>query len=244
VSDVIFDLIGNIFIKPPSTPYLIHVKNVENEIEKSLTIKWEMRNSTILPSQGKFIENMAEFLVKNPESFITVSPQEYSIKEKEYILFFEAKKKYYLVTNNKNSLSFNEEDSLKVDKMSVKDSLFTHYLEKQINDSLVFTIQGKCAMVIDSATVNSKLAQLNKNREDAFIAYFKRRGVGKRVRISDDKIVIPYNGFSFYRIDYEGEFPESLVKAYQQMNELNNVSSRKKFKQERKSANKALLVSK
>ena len=243
VSDVIFDLIGNIFIKPPSMPYIIHVKNIENEIEKSITLRWEMRNSSILPDQGEFIEKMADFLIKNPETFITVYPQQYSLKEKEYILFFEAKKKYFLLTSNENALSINKEDSLKIDKMSVKDSLFSHYLRKQIKDSLVYTIQGKCTMIIDSAKVNSKFDQLNKERENTFISYFKKRGVEKRVKMIDGKIVIPYNGFSFYKIDYTGELPASLIKAYNQMNELNNESSRKKFKQERKSVNKALLES-
>jgi hypothetical protein len=244
VSDIIFDLIGNIFIKPPSTPYIIHVKNVENEIEKSITLKWEMKNSSILPYQGEFVENMADYLVKNPESTITVYPQEYSLKEKEYILFFEAKKKYFLKANNKNALAVNKEDSLNIDKMSVKDSLFSDYLRKQVNDSLVYTIQGKCSRIIDSATVNFKFAQLNRARENTFMAYFKNKGVEKRVKMTDGKIVIPYNGFSFYKIDYEGGLPETLIKAYRQMNELNNESSRKKFQQERKSVNKALQVSK
>jgi hypothetical protein len=30
---------------------------------------------------------------------------------------------------------------------------------------------------------------------------------------------VPYNGFSFYKIVYKGEIPESLKKAYSQMNE-------------------------
>jgi hypothetical protein len=235
LSDVIFDLIGNIFVKPPSTPYIVYVKNVENEIEKSITLNWETRHNSILPVQGKFIENMADFLVKNPEAFITVYPQQYSIKEKEYILFFEAKKKFFLVTNNKNAQSFNEEDSIKVDEMSVKDSLFVHYLNKQINDSLVFTIQEKCTRIIDSAIINTKFEQLNKERENVFVSYFKKREVEKRVKISTAENVIPYNGFSFYKIEYKGEFPEYLIKAYQQMNELNNEAPRKKFRQKRKS---------
>ena len=180
LSDVIFDLLGNIFVKPPSTPYIVYVKNVETEIEKSITLKWEMRHNSLLPAQEKFIEKMADFLVKNPEASITVYPQQYSIKEKEYILFFEAKKKYFLVTNNKNAQSFNEEDSIKVDKMSVKDSLFVHYLNKQINDSLVFTIQEKCTRIIDSAIINTRFEQLNKERERAFITYFKKREVEKQ----------------------------------------------------------------
>jgi hypothetical protein len=243
LSDVIFDLLGNIFVKPPSTPYIVYVKNVENEIEKSITLKWETRHNSILPAQGKFIENMADFLVKNPEAFITVYPQQYLLKEKEYILFFEAKKKFFLVTNNKNTRSFNEEDSIRVDEMSVKDSLFVNYLNKQINDSLVFTIQGKCARIIDSAIINTRFEQLNEERESAFITYFKKRKVEKRVKISKGENIIPYNGFSFYKIEYKGGLPEYLIKAYQQMNELNNEAPRKKFRQERKSINRRLIVS-
>ncbi len=75
----------------------------------------------------------------------------YANKEKEYILFFEAKKIFYLLTNNINARSFNEEDSEKVDKMSAKDSVFVQYLNKQVNDSMLFTIQEKCSVLIDSA---------------------------------------------------------------------------------------------
>jgi hypothetical protein len=46
--------------------------------------------------------------------------------------------------------------------------------------------------------------------------------------------VIPYNGFSFYKIVYQGEFPESLIKAYQKMNDLNDEELRNKYEMERK----------
>ncbi len=242
LSDVIFNLLGNIFIKPPTTPYGLQVKNVETEIEKSITLKWATRQTTLLPSQEKFIEKIGDFLLKNPEASITVSPQQYSIKEKEYILFFEAKKKYLLAINNKNARTFNIDDSVKVDKMSVKDSLFVSYLNSHLKDSLIFTIQGKCAGLIDSSFINTKFYQLIKARENAFIFYFKKRGVDKQVKILKGENVIPYNGFSFYKIEYKGEFPEFLLKAYQQMNELNNEAPRKKFKLERKSVNKKSLV--
>jgi hypothetical protein len=234
ISDVIFDLLGNIFTKPPATPYIIQVKNVETEIEKSLTLKWAMRQTRLLPVQEKFVEKMADFLIKNPDASITFYPQNYAIKEKEYILFFEAKKKYFLGINNKNAPSFNAEDSAKVGNMSVKDSLFVLYLNRHLKDSLIFTIQEKCSMIIDSSFINTKFNQLTTERETALNEYFKKRGVDKRIKISQGEYVIPYNGFSFYKIEYHGEFPESLIKAYKEMNELNNEAPRKKYKQERK----------
>ena len=178
---------------------------------------------------------MGDFLLKNTDATIEVYPYQFARKEKEYILFFEAKKKYFLALNNISSGSFSTQDSDKVDKMSVKDSLFTLYLNKHEKDSLVFTVQEKCTSIIDSAFVNTKFDQLNKERENAFIHYFKIKGVDNRVKILKGENVIPYNGFSFYKIEYKGEFPEFLLKAYQKMNELNNEAPRKKFKQERNS---------
>jgi hypothetical protein len=231
--DVIIDLLRNIFVKPATTGYLVEVKNVETEIEKSLTMKWNMRQSSLLPVQEKFIKKMTEFLAKHPEESIMVYPETYAKKEEEYILYYEAKKAYYLATNKINTKSFNEEDSEKVDKMSAKDSSFVRYLNKQVNDTLLFTILEKCSVLIDSARVNAKLKNLNKERETAFINFFKEKKVDKQVKFSGSQNVIPYNGYSYYKIDYKGEIPKSLIKAYQTMNELNNEPPREKFKLER-----------
>lgn len=232
--DAVFDLVENIFVKPATTPYRLKVKTVETEIEKSLSLKWDMRQTQLKPQQERFLRKMADFLNKNPSALITVNPQYYELKEKEMILFFEAKKKYYLATNNRASKDFGEADSIRVTKMSVKDSLFVRYLNKQISDSLIFTIQGKCAQLIDSKKVEDKFQKLNKERERIFMSYLKEESVEKQVRISSGKSIIPYGGFSFYKIEYSGELPDGLTRAYEKMDELNNKEPRKKFKKERK----------
>lgn len=232
--DAIIDVLGNIFVKPPTTPYQIMVKNTETEIEKSLSLKWEMRGSSLTELQEKFIERMADFLVKNPDAAIVVTPHQYSVKEKEYILLFEAKKKYFLATGSKNETYFSREDSEKVDKMSVKDAQFVSYLNKQTADSMLFTVQDKCNRLIGGAFIDTKYMQLNKEREKIFISYFKDKGVEKRVKIFAAESVIPYNGFSFFKIDYKGEYPEALLKAYQKMNKLNDKAPRNLFQKQRR----------
>ena len=177
---------------------------------------------------------MADFLVKNPEATIEVYPKQYLKKEKEYILFYEAKKKYFLAVNKKNKQSFTKEDSEQVDKMSVKDASFVHYIEKQINDSLAFTVQDKCTRFLEPGLVNAQYKQLNKERENIFLSYFRENGVEKRIKIAPEENVVPYNGFSFYKIKYKGDFPEYLLKAYQEMNAFNDKTPRNKFKEERK----------
>ena len=238
--DVIFDILGNIFVKPATIPYRAEVKYLENTIDKSISLQWEMRHSEQLPDQEKFVNKMVDFLNHNPEASIAVYPIQYAEKEKEYIGFFEAKKKYFLLSKDKNAQFLNKEDSLKVDKMSALDSLFVHYLNKQVNDTMLFTVQAKCIKFIGSSFINDKFKLLNEERERSFILPFKKKNVENRVKIYPGENEIPYNGFSFYKIVYKGEFPESLLKAYHEINELNKVAPRKRFEKEREKNNTLL----
>jgi hypothetical protein len=238
---IFFDLLRNIFIKPPATPYRLQVKNAEAEIEKSLSLKWETRQSVLFTDQEKFIEKTCDFLIKTPGATLKIYPNQYASKEKEYILFFEAKKKYFLEKNKKNSGSLSAEDSLKIENMSIKDSLFTRYLNSKIKDRLIFTVQEKCTRIVDSAFVNSRFNQLNKERENSFMNYFRKKKIDNRVIILKGDNIVPYNGFSFYKFDYNGDFPDYLIKAYRQMDDLNSEAPRKKFRQERNSIENSTL---
>ena len=232
--DVIFDLIKNIFVKPVTFPYGIAVKNVENDIEKLLTLKWEMNKNTPLPIEEKFIEKMVDFLKKTPDASITITPQSYAVKEKEHILFYEAKKEYYLDVNNIKTLSFTENDSLAVDKLSVKDASFVQYLNKKTKGIMLFTVQDKCRNIVDADKVLSKFNQLNKQRANILLSYFKDKQVENRVKILESKNVIPFNGYSFYEIAYKGEYPKALLAAYRKLENFDDQVPRKKFKEERK----------
>ena len=232
--DVLMDLLENIFVKPATTAYRLEVKNTENELEKSLTLKWEMRKSSLQRNQEKFIGKMADYLADNREASIDVYPQQYALKEKEYILFFEAKKKYFLLINHENTRNFSEEDSEKVDKMSVKDPLFVHYLNSLYRAGTMNTIQEKCSNYVDQAWIEAKFKRLTREREEAFILQFKKKSAENRVKIHPGENNIPYNGFSFYKISYKGELPENVTRAHRKMNELNNEPPRKKYKSQRK----------
>ena len=236
--DVIFDVLKNIFVKPLTINYRVQVKNIETEIEKSIVVKWGMGSSSPLPENEKFIKKIANFLSENPKAVITIHPYHYGLKEKEYILFFEAKKKYHLFSNNKNVESFSKEDSLKVAKMSVKNPSFVQYLNKLQKDSMLFTIQEKCVLYIGKTLINTKYKSLNEERKNAFMVFFKEKGLQKQVIFSNAENLVPYNGFSFYKISYNGIFPNELMNAYYKMNELNEEAPREKFKEEREQTQK------
>ena len=176
---------------------------------------------------------MADFLKKNPEATIKVIPQNFEEKEKEYILFYEAKKKYFLTTGANSRHSYNETDSVQVEKMSIKDVKFIAYLNKMVPDSMLFTLQDKCMKLVGASFVDAKFNILKEERYNEFLFYFRENGTEKRLIIASGENVIPYNGFSFYKLQYTGVFPHYLLKAYQKMNELNNEAPRVKFKRNR-----------
>lgn len=237
--DVIFDILTNIFVKPVTAPYRTEVRKIENEIEKTLTLKWEMQSARFSNPQEKFIDNIVEFLKKNPDQKITVSPELYRDKEKEYILFYEAKKLFYINEYRRKVSSLDENDSTDIERLSVKDSAFIRYLNKRAGKNL-HTVQEKCLVIVGEKELNRKVKQLEQARRDVFLSYFKQDNLIDRIKITGIIDTIPFNGFSLYRIKYNGTFPQDVVDAYEKINELDDDSPRSKFKDKR-ARNKKLL---
>jgi hypothetical protein len=234
-------VVENIFVKPPTTPYLIDVKEQNNKVEKYLTLKWPMRSNELKYGQKEFLEKIAGFLKNTPAASITVDPLEYTDKEKEYILLFDARKKYFQVTHNIHG-HISENDSIAIDKMSVKDSSFVHFLNKQTDDKLLFTVQDKAARVISQNEVNADYAALLKERDKIFMAPFTAAGVQAQVKMHPSEKTIPYDGFSYYKIDYKGELPRQLQAAYQDMDDLNETKPRAKYDKERKKVDGGVII--
>jgi uncharacterized pyridoxamine 5'-phosphate oxidase family protein len=228
--DAVMDLLKNVFIKPVTIPYGIKLRTAEDEIENSLTLEWGMRQFELRSNQKHFIKTMAEFLDKNKATSITVYSNEYALKEKEQILFFEAKKKYFLSSRSKNVI-FTNKDSSAVNKMSIKDAAFMHLLKKGrgAGDTLMFTIQDKCNYYLANNSVNAEYKKLVKERDRLFKEFFVKNGTADRVKFYSSNDSIPFSGFSSFKIIYHGPIPESLQRAYREMHELNNEGPRKKY---------------
>jgi hypothetical protein len=234
---VILNILGNIFVKPPSSPYLFHVKETEKTVEKFLTLKWETRKITLRTGQERFMEKIAEFLRKSPDASIKVSPMEYTEKEKEYILFFEAKKKYWMMARGVRTIS--EDDSVVIDRMSSKDAMFMSYLDKLIGDTAMFTIQEKCKYYIGELIINAKFVQLMRDRQKRFMSFFDG-DVRARIKIMTEQTIVPVNGFSYYKIEYKGDIPQKLMDAYNEMSEINEEIPREQYLKARKKNESAL----
>jgi hypothetical protein len=233
--NVILSVLTNLFVKPVSTPFLIHEHTVEQKVEKYLTLDWKRRDYNLTEEEEKFVKHLNEFLVKDKSVSINVTPYIYADKEKEDILFFEAKKKYYAESRKIKEENISREDSIAIDKMSIKDHAFVDYLNRWIGDTSLFTVQEKCKRFISESIVDHSYNELAKNREARFKSLFKD-DVQSQIKMEASETGIPFNGFSYYKITYKGDFPESLLKAYSDINEMDNKRPRSKFKKEREQA--------
>ncbi len=231
--DVVMKVLKNVVVKPATTPYRFEVKNTEKTIEKDQKIKWQMRQIELTKRQEKFVARIIDFLKKNPGANISVYPLEYADKEKENILFYEAKRKYYMLTNDIKSKSYTEKDSEIVDKMSSKNPAFVRFINRRVRDTMMFTIQQKCNVFLGESFVNSRFNRLVKDREKAFLAVIREQGVDGQVKMHPGENTIPYNGFSYYKITYNGDIPPQLAKAYEDLDEFNEEAPREKYKKER-----------
>ncbi len=227
--DVIVDIVQNILIKPPTTPYRIHVDNTEREVERSMRINWAMRQTILTRQQEKFLGKIADFLEDNPTANLTIAPKIYAEKEKEYITFFEAKKKYFFFNNHGNAANMTEGDSILIDKMSIKDKAFVKYLDNNIKDSMVFTVQEKCGRLLGKGFADKKLAALQHIRQRAFLDYFKENNTDGQLKFIASENTVPFNGFTNFRINYKGEVPEELLDAYEKLNDIYNEAPRDKY---------------
>ena len=180
--DVIIDLLENMVMKPITTPYRMEVKNVETIIEKDQKLQWQMRQTKMTHRQDRFVTKIIDYLKKNPEENLNVYPFVYADKEKEYILFYEAKKRFYLLTHGMKAASYTEDDSEKVDKMSNKSPAVVKIMNRAVPDKMMPPIQQKCNSRVGESFVNYRFNLLVKEREREFVALFDKKGLASRVK--------------------------------------------------------------
>jgi hypothetical protein len=197
--DPIKDVLGNIFIKPPTVAYGLHVSNVENKLEKTINIKWPFHSYLITGETEKFVGKMAKFLEENKDANLEIHPNLHEEKEKEFITIYEAKKLFFLHKFKKNRKNFKEEDSMAVEKMANKDPEFLAYLDKRISDPLLFTVQHKSLNVVGEDVVVAKYESLITNRKRQFLSCFPEE-MRKRLDFHPSTAVVPFNGQSLYEI--------------------------------------------
>jgi hypothetical protein len=228
---VLAGIFKNIFIKAPGTRYKSEIGKEEIVLEKFFQLQWPMNKSKLADHEEDFLEKLARYLKKNPDASLDIYPQVYATRELEYIAYAEAKKKFARASQKQ---PLTKADLIHAEKLSLRDSAFARYLNAHNKDTLLFSNEEKCFRLVGSTAVNAAMKQLNKERENTFLSYFKKHQLDLRVKIHPAKQVIPYNGFSFYKIEYKGEKPEQLLASYEKMHELKRRQQQSIFEKEHK----------
>jgi len=201
---VILDAIENIFMKPPTFPYAITKQEAQNEKEEHVLMEWKPMQTTMSHDQEKQMKEISRYLNSNPQVYLTISPNYYEDQEKEIIVLFEAKKKYYFSKHRTNGIALSENDSAAITNMSIKDSAFVNYLNHH-EDSIgkEFSVLGKCKMLIGQSKVNEKYSEMIALRKKAMMDFFAGAKQTNRVTYEHAVNIIPRSGFSHYNFEYQ-----------------------------------------
>lgn len=210
--DVILDVVANIFIKPPTFPYRSSVESAKEEKEDFILMEWKPMQVKLENDQKSQLKKISRYMFLHPDSKLDIEPKTFEDLEKEAILFYEAKKKYYLATAHIKPAGFTESDSVTVLRMSIKDSLFVRYLDKHANaDGLEFAVQRKCEKLVGAGKIEKEYKDLLAARRKEVSEFFNGKDEN-RVHMGKDESVVPVNGFSHYKFSYKGEKPEAVKK--------------------------------
>ena len=238
IKDIVIDILSNIVIKPVTPVYRYQIKVLENEIGNSLSLKWKLKEAKLKEDQTDFMDDMVEYLKESKKTSITIKSLNYVEKEKEYIALFEGKKRFMTKMLGFGSI-LSADDSLMVDQLSIKDKMFNDYLKKSINKPLVFTTQEYCRLLVGEKFIDEKFETLKNNRFKLIKAYFVKNGVANQVKFDKtDYSKVPYDGYSLFRISYEGKLPDYLIEAFEDIRYFDSHNPREKYKVKRKEIRK------
>ncbi|MBA3647948.1 MAG: DUF748 domain-containing protein [Chitinophagales bacterium] len=211
--DVIWDVIANIFLKPPAFPYTSSVEKQKKDKEDFIMMEWKPMQTALNDDQKGQLRKISRYMFFHPNSHLTISPKYFEEKEKEAMLFFESKKKFYAAQNNIKQAALSIDDSVAITKLSIKDSSFVRYLDRLTNHSgLEFTVQGKCMKLIGAGVVNKKYAAILVNRKKTIMDFFDNKKTSDRITFNHGIITIPPSGFTNYIFQYKGDEPEAIKK--------------------------------
>lgn len=211
LGNVILDVLKNILVKPPTFPYRATVQVEKKKKEEFVMMEWKLRQVKMEDDQLDQLKKISRYMFFHGKSYLTVSPKYFEDLEKESFLLFEAKKKYYASVHNLKLAGISEEDSLAIDRMSIKDSAFVHYLDRNANPSgMEYTVQGKCRNLIGPDKVNREYNDMLVARKKQVMDYFTDKKVTDRVTFEHGVSTIPPSGFSHYIFTYKGELPEEV----------------------------------
>jgi hypothetical protein len=212
LGSAILQVIENIFVKPPTFPVRAVIQSKEQEKEDLIMMEWKLTQSKMEDEQKDQLRKISFYLFFHPKAQVIITPYYYEEREKEMIVLYLAKRKYYEALNKKSDSQITEDDSVQISKMSIKDKSFIKYLDRVTNAANIdFTTQGKCLRLVGQGNVDLFYNKLIDERKNEILNYFSK--VKDRVTFLKGTDGVPATGFSNYIFNYKGEKPEAISKS-------------------------------
>jgi hypothetical protein len=199
---VIIQAVKNLFIKPSLFPVKQIQSTFSDDNKNYDIVEWPTMQAKMNLVHEAQLRKISRYLLFHPKSHITVVPCYYEEREKEALLFFEAKKRFYFSQTHQSRNLISKSDSASIDRMSVKNPAFIRFLHQESATDKDCSVQAKCYHVIGQAQAEADYKKLNTNRKLYLENFFKERNQSDRLTFGQTVKEIPASGFSHYRLYY------------------------------------------
>jgi hypothetical protein len=194
--DEIIQVLKNIVIKPSAYPFVTIKSQLTEEPVNVDVLEWKLGQTKLDFEQKKLLRAISRYLFFHPGVSVSIVPRYYESKEKEELLLFEAKRRYYISLTAKNRKELDSEDSSHIERLSIKDPAFTKWLNKQTNIPMIFTVQGKCLHLVGTEKVETLYRKIIEHRNKSILEFLGN--LKDKNRLTCTKVIgdTPACGFS------------------------------------------------
>jgi hypothetical protein len=193
-------------VKPATYPYRAVKEEQKQEKEDYELLEWQPMQWQLEGDQEDQLRKITRYMFFHSSSTVSVRYYNYESREKEAIVLYEAKKKYFMASNHKKEIT--KDDSIAITKMSTKDKSFVTYLNRATNAAKNdFATELKCRKLIGEKRINDEYQELVEARQKQIESFFRDKNVLDRVSGKSEANTIPASGYSHIDFYYRGNQP-------------------------------------
>jgi hypothetical protein len=188
----ILQVLENIFEKPTAYPFVTISSQIKEAPENFDVLEWPLMQSELNSNQKQTLRGISRYLLFHPSVKVTIQSVYFENKEKEMLVQFEAR--FYM--SSKKSPSLTEDDSIAINKLSIRNPAFCKWLDVQTHAPLIFYAQGKCNLLVGPAKTGQLFSNLISIRKKHVLDFLDDSRGRERFVSAPGKNEVPVSGFS------------------------------------------------
>ena len=166
---IAWQVLKNIMLKAVTAPFRLLANAFGGHEDDYREIPFYYLQTSLTEKQVSNLDKVSKVLEGKPDMKVDLMQVSNDIEEAEFLAVFEMKKQYY---NLQATDSLNEKDRVRIDSLSVKDSLFANFVtQKTNNTNPLLSVQEKCVQFVGKEKLMQKVSEFKQRRNEFLQQY-------------------------------------------------------------------------